>query len=259
MRKGLMLVALGCAALAVAGTAVATLGFSGTQAVTATFAAGRDRGDVKTCTGADGTYETVKGRYTGEADSSVPGLDGPVRLDVTSVYNTTEKAGWMTAVVKVRRSSGSDDRDFVGKLTGTLTGGSGDTRVLDGFLSGRIGGRYADVVGNVTASFTAAGGFTGGKLGEGGANIALMIGRACVKQGPTSVQLVVKGTIEALSATSISVKPRDGSPTQTCAVKAGTSPSTSRYENGDGVEMRCGLVSGEMTLLKLSRNGGKGH
>jgi hypothetical protein len=255
MRRPLALGAVTGAALVTAGIAAATLGFSGTQTVTATFGASRDRADVKTCTGTDGTYEIVKGRYAGEADSSIAGLDGPLRIDVTSTYKTTEKVGWMTASVRVRRTGGSDDRDFVGRLTGTLTGGSGDARVLDGFLAGRIGGRYADVVGNVTASFTASGGFTGGKLGEGGANTALMIGRSCVKQGPTSVQLVVKGTIESLSSTSISVKPRDGSSTQTCAVKAGTSPSTSRFEKGDGVEMRCGLVSGEMTLLKLSRNG----
>jgi hypothetical protein len=239
----------------VAGVAVATIGFSGTQTVTATFTAPRDRADVKSCTGTDGTYEIVRGRYVGEADSSVAGLDGPLRLDVTSVYNTTEKVGWMTANVKVRRSGGSDDRDFVGKLTGTLTGGSGDARVLDGMLSGRIGGRYADVVGNLTASFTATGGFTGGKLGEGGANVALLIGRTCVKPGKAAVQLVVKGTIQSLSDTSISVKPRDESSTQTCAIKPGTSPSTSRYETGDGVEMRCGLVGGDMTLLKLSRKG----
>jgi hypothetical protein len=254
MRTVTAVVALAGAALVTAGVAVATLGFSGTQTVTATFTAARDRADVRACTGGDGTYEIVKGRYTGEADSSVAGLDGPLTLNVTSVYNTTEKVGWMTAAVKIRRGSGSDDRDFTGKLTGTLTG-SGDTRVLDGFASGRIGGRYADVLGNVTASFTAAGGFTGGKLGEGGANIAVMVGNACVKPGPIAVRLVVKGTIESLSDTSISVKPRDGSGSQACAIKAGISPSTSRFERGDGVEMRCGLVSGDMTLLKLTRRG----
>jgi hypothetical protein len=254
MRRALTLGSVTGAALLTAGVAVATLGFSGTQTVSATFGATRDRGDVRTCTGTDGTYEIVRGRYAGEADSSIAGLDGPLTLTVTSVYNATEKAGWMTANVKIRRS-GSDDRDFVGKLTGTLTGGSGDTRTLDGFLSGRIGGRYADVVGNVTASFTPTGGFTGGKLGEGGANTALMIGRTCVKPGSSSVQLVVKGDIESLSGSSISVKPRDGSSTQACLVKEGTSPSTSRFETGDDVEMRCALVAGEMTLVKLTRRG----
>jgi hypothetical protein len=255
MRRALALGTLGLSALAMAGVAVATLGFSGTQTVTATFSAARDRAETKTCTGSDGTYEIVKGRYTGEADSSVSALDGPLTLNVTSVYNTTEKVGWMTASVRVRRGGASDDRDFTGRLTGTLTGGSGDTRVLDGFATGRILGNYADVIGNVTASFTAAGGFTGGRLGEGGANVALMVGRSCVKPGPAAVQLVVKGTIESLSSTSISVRPRDGSGTQTCAVKPGTSPSTSRFETGDSVEMRCGLVSGAMTLLRLTRRG----
>jgi hypothetical protein len=255
MRRALVLTAVAAAALGTAGVAVATLGFSGTQTVTATFNAARDRAETKTCTGADGTYEIVRGRYAGEADSSVAALDGPLTLNVTSVYNTTEKAGWITGSIRVRRGSASDDRNFDGRLVGTLTEGSGDTRVLDGFATGRIGGRYADVVGNVTASFSAAGGFANGKLGEGGANLALMVGKACVKPAPVSVHLVVRGEIQALSSTSISVVPRDGSSTQTCAIKEGTSPSTSRFETGDEVEMRCGLVGGAMTLVKLSRRG----
>ena len=252
MRRALVLSALGLAALATAGIALATLGTSGTQTVTATFNAAKDRAETKTCTGTDGTYEIVKGRYAGEADSSVPGLDGPLTLYVTSVYNTTEKVGWMTGLVKIRRSGG-DDQELNGRLVGTLTAGSGDTRTLDGFLTGRLARRYADVVGNVTAAFTAAGGFTNGKLGEGGANIALLAGRACTSPGEAAVHLDVTGTIESLSDTSISVKPRDGSPTQSCDIKQGISPSVSKFEKGDTVEMRCGLVGGTMTLLKLTR------
>ncbi len=252
MRRALVLAALGVAALATAGIAVATLGLSGTQTVSATFSAAKDRAEAKTCTGSDGVYEIVKGRYTGEADSSVAGLDGPLTLSVTSVYNTTEKIGWMTALVKVRRS-GSDDQEFNGRLVGTLTGGTGDARTLDAFLTGRLARSYADVFGNVTSSFTAAGGFTNGKLGEGGANIALLAGRPCVSPSEVAVRLVVTGTIDVLSDTSISVKPKDGSSTQTCDIKQGTSPSVSKFKKGDTVEMRCGLVGGTMTLLKLSR------
>jgi hypothetical protein len=255
MRRAIVLAALGVAALATAGIAVATLSLTGTQTVTATFSAAKDRVETKTCTGSDGTYEIVKGRYTGEADSSVAGLDGPLTLYVTSVYNTTEKVGWMTGLVKIRRSGG-DDQELNGRLVGTLTAGSGDARTLDGFLTGRLARRYADVLGNVTASFTAAGGFTNGKLGEGGANIALLTGRACVGSNDIAVKLVVNGTIDALSDTSITVKPKDGSSSQTCDVKQGTSPSVSKFEKGDSVEMRCGLVGGTMTLLKLSRKNG---
>jgi hypothetical protein len=254
MRRALVPTVLGTVALVTAGIAAATLTATGTQTVTATFTAAKDRVQVKTCTGTDGTYEIVTGRYAGESDSTVAGLDGPLTINLTSVYNTTEKAGWMTGVVKIRRSgSGTDDQELNGRLVGTLTGGSGDARTLDGFLTGRLARRYADVLGNVTASFTAAGGLTNGKLGEGGANVALLAGRPCVAPGDVAVRLVVRGTIDALSATSITVKPKDGSSAQTCDVKAGTSPSVARFAKGDGVEMRCGLVGGTMTLLELRR------
>ncbi len=256
MRRPLIIGLLSAAALAAAGSAVAHLTSDGTATVAATFSASRDRVATRTCSGPDGVYELAGGRYAGEADSSTPALDGRIRLDVTTIYNTTERIGRIAGTVRIDRSgNGSGSGDFRGRLVGTLTPGAGDVRVVDGFVSGRAGSHGADLYGNVTASFTAAGGFTGGKIGEGGANVALLVGRVCTGTPPIAVRLVVTGRIVALSDTSISVSPRDGSPAQTCAIRAGASPSTRRFETGDRVEMRCGLVESVMTLLKLNHKG----
>lgn len=254
MRRPLIIGLVAAVTLVAAGTALAHLTFDGTAAVAATFTASRDRVATRTCTGPDGVYELAGGRYEGEADSSTPALDGRIRLDVTTIYNTTERIGRIAGNVRIN-GSGRGDGDFRGRLVGTLTAGAGDTRVMDGFLSGRVGGHVADLFGNVTASFTTAGGFTGGKIGEGGANTALLVGRVCTGTPPIAVRLVVRGQIVALSDASITVAPRDGSQQQTCALRAGISPSTRRFETGDRVEMRCGLVEGAMTLLKLSHKG----
>jgi hypothetical protein len=65
------------------------------------------------------------------------------------------------------------------------------------------------------------------------------------------VLLVVKGEVDAVSATSLTVKPRDGSASQTCAVKA--ADQVRRVEKGDRVEMTCVQVSGAWTLLRVRR------
>lgn len=254
MRRPLIVGCVAGAALIAASAAVAHLTLNGTETVAATFTAPRDRAATRTCSGPDGVYELAGGRYEGEADSSTPALDGRIRLDVTTIYNTTERIGRIAGNVRINRS-GSGSGDFRGRLVGTLTAGAGDTRVVDGFVSGRVGGHVADLFGNVTASFTAAGGFTAGKIGEGGANMALLVGRVCTGTPPIAVRLVVTGSIVALSDTSITVNPHDGSASQTCAIRDGTSPSTRRFEVGDRVEVRCGLVEGVMTLLRLSHKG----
>ena len=56
-----------------------------------------------------------------------------------------------------------------------------------------------------------------------------------------------------ISASSIAVNPRDGSPAQSCELKAGTSPSTEGVVKGTKVEIGCAVVDGKMTLLKLKK------
>lgn len=245
MRRTLAL-AIAVAALAPVGVALAHLTADGTQSVTATFSAARQRADVRTCTGPDGTYEIVKGRYQGASQSTQAVLNGPIVLNVGAVYNRTEQIGWMRGSVRFQAT----DHSVETRLVGTLTQGAGDTRILDGFLDGPADEHGAKLFGNVTASFTGAGGFTAGKIGEGGANVALLAGRIC--KPTTSRPLVVEGRIETLTSSAITVRPRNGSP-QTCQIRPGTSPSTAKLHVGDTVRMECGLVAGSMTLLKIKK------
>ena len=250
MRRTLLLATAAVATLALAGIALAHLTLGGTQAASATFSAAKQRADIRTCTGPDGTYEIVRGHYEGLAVSSQSALNGPIALKVSTVYNKTEQIGWMTGLLHIR----TDDHGVRARLVGTLTPGSGDTRIVDGFVDGRAGGHGANVFGNITAAFTGTGGFIGGKIGEGGANVALLAGRVCTDR-PPSPRLEVEGRIEVLTATEITVRPRNGSTPKTCQIRPGISPSTRHLRVGDRVEMHCGLVEGVMTLLKVTKKG----
>ena len=230
------------------GVALAQLTQDGTQAVSATFSAAREQGDTRTCTGPDGTYEIVRGRYAGQSQSTQPVLNGSIVLNVTAVYNQTENIGWMTGSLRIR----TGDQGVTTRLVGTLTQGPSNTRILDGFVNGPAGKGGTKLFGNVTSSFTGAGGFTGGKIGEGGANIALLSGRICK---PTSQKHVeIEGRIETLTGSAITVRPKKGSP-QTCQLRSGVSPSTQNLHVGDRVEIECGLVDNSMTLLKVKKKG----
>jgi hypothetical protein len=69
-----------------------------------------------------------------------------------------------------------------------------------------------------------------------------------------SVKLTVKGTIDAVSATAVTVKPADASATQTCAVGSG-SPPVSGFAPGQRVEMTCATVGNVLTVQRLKRRG----
>jgi hypothetical protein len=250
MRKTLSITVVTTVALVVAGVAFATLRSTGVSATSATFSATRERLTLRTCTGNGDEYVIGKGTYVGDMTfaSSDADLGGPIRIWVTSVYNKTDGVGWANGWI---RSRDSDKRPH-GRFWATL--GSGGS--LDGFFEGRVNRRLALLFGSLSATFDAQAGFSDGKLGNGTTSLpAVLAGRPCAetKPAPIAVRLIVKGKVEAVSTSSLTVKPNDGSSAQTCAVEAGVSPSTANTRVGDTVEMRCGLVDGRMTLLKLSK------
>ena len=190
MRRIVLLAFAALATLAVAGLALAQLTTNGTEAVAATFTATNVvRSDTRTCSGADGTYEITHARYDGQATSATAGLAGPVELRVKSVYNTTEKLGWVDGTLYVRGT----ERRAVGHFTAVNANG-----VLDGFLTGHLNRRFATLRGSFTAGFTRTGGFTDGKLGTGSAtNAGLLSGQICRgKSQPASVRLSVRGQVD---------------------------------------------------------------
>ena len=251
MRKTITLIGTAVAAFAVAGVAVATTIGSSAAPVDATFTAAKQRSETRVCVGSDGdTYQISSGRYEGSAQSGNADLAGPIQINVRSVYNQTDKLGMVDGWVKFRNASG--ERRATVRLSGIL----GDGGAVNGWLSGRV-------LGNVVGQYLVDTSFNG-TLGKGEAipSKAVVLGRVDCKRQETprpGVKLEVKGEVDGLSATEISVKPRDNSASQKCAIKAGLSPSTSGLvvktptTPGTRVEMKCGPVENVMTLLKLER------
>ena len=159
------------AALAVTGIAVAAGGSTDTPS--ATFTAAAKRVQTRNCTGSDGAYTITHGRYEGTMVSSNAALNGKVRVDVHSVYNNTEKAGWMRGEIRVLGDDGRAQAKFEAvNLDGNV----------EGLLSGRAGKPKAGLLANFSATFDASG-FTGGQLGTGASgNEALLYNRGCVDE-----------------------------------------------------------------------------
>lgn len=233
------------AALVVSSVAVANLKSGNVSAVSATLSAPTTAHLTTRTLTCDGqTIEISNGRYTGTSASTTPDLAGPVELRVHSVYNTTTKLGWVDGTLKIRAADNRSNARF------TAINSDGK---LDGWLRGTAGHRDGILFGSISGSFSKAGGLTDGQLGTGaGANAAVLAKRADCKRPEStrpSVRLLVRGEVEAVSSSSISVKPRDGSATQTCAVK--DAGDVEKIEKGDRVEMICVQISGAWTLAAV--------
>ena len=244
MRKSIFVVAA-LAALVASSVAVANLKSGDVTQVSATLSATTPANvQTRTYTCDSQVFEVTTGRWTGTATSTTPDLNGTAELHVKSVYNTTRKLGWVRGKLKI---SGADDRSHAGFSAVNVDG------KLDGWLRGSAGHGDGILFGSLTGSFSKTGGLTDGALGTGtGANTAVLAKRAdCRKDETTrpSVHLLVRGEVDAVSSTSISVKPKDGSATQTCAVK--DADDVEKVEKGDKVEMTCVQVSGAWTLAKV--------
>jgi hypothetical protein len=246
MKKGLFVLAA-LAALAGSSVAVAHLKNGNVSAVSATLSAPTTAHlTTRTLMCAGQTIEISTGRYTGTSTSSTPDLAGPVELRVHSVYNTTTKLGWVDGSLKIRASDNRSNARF------SAVNSDGK---LDGWLRGSAGHRDGILFGSISGTFSKSGGLTDGQLGTGtGANTAVLAKRADCKAADTtrpSVHLLVRGEVDAVSSSAISVKPRDGSATQTCAVK--DDDDVERIEKGDRVEMACVQVSGAWVLAKVRK------
>jgi hypothetical protein len=245
--KRFVLVTAALATLVAAGAAVATLKSADVAAVSATLTATTPSNvQTRTYTCDGQTFEVTTGRFSGTATSTTPDLNGAAVVHVRSVYNTTKKLGWLDGSAKI---SGADDRTHLG-FTAVNTDGK-----LDGWARGHAGRGDGAVFGSLSGSFSKTGGLTGVALGSGtGTNAAVIAkGIRCnsAKTPKPSVHLFVRGQVEAVSATSITVKPKDGTAAQTCAVK--DDDDVERVRTGDQVEMTCSQVSGAWVLTKVRK------
>jgi hypothetical protein len=243
--KRLVLITAALGALVATGAAVAHLKSSDVAAASATLTATTPSNvQTRTYTCEGQTFEVTTGRWSGT--STTPDLNGAAVLHAKSVYNVTKKLGWVDGSLKI---SASDDRTHLG-FSAVNTDGK-----LDGWVRGSAGRGDGAVFGSLSGSFSKTGGLTGGAIGSGtGTNAALIVkGMRCSEQKPPkpSVHLFVRGQIEAVSATSITVKPKDGSASQSCTVK--DDDDVERVKTGDQVEMTCSQVAGAWVLDKVRK------
>ncbi|MDX6438716.1 MAG: hypothetical protein QOF45_1299 [Gaiellaceae bacterium] len=243
--KRLILIATALSALVAAGAAVAHLKTGDVSQVSATLSAPTAANvETRTVTCDGQTIEITTGRYSGTATSTTTDLNGAVDVFVKSTYNTTKKLGWVDGWVKVHAADNRTRASF----TAINVDGK-----LDGWLRGSAGHRDGVVFGSLAGSFSKTAGLTDGTLGTGtGANAAVLAKHVgCKSDKPTkpSVRLFVRGEVDSVSATAITVKPKDGSTNQTCTVKS--ADDVKGIAQHDQVEMSCVQIAGVWTLEKV--------
>jgi hypothetical protein len=217
-------------------------GAKSAKAVVGTFSAIGTSTSSKTCTTTDGkTVVVTDGKYTGVAAGD-PDLTGPITLRTRSVINTTDNVGTV------------DGRFSIDVANGKNTDGSYsavyDKGAIAGLASGKAHQSNSKLLANLSATFSAASGFTGGKLGggtTGGSAVELGAG-SCKSSKTTAQKSEAHGTVTALSATSITVAQ------VTCAIPADKSADVNaKVKVGDTAEIRCEVVNGTNTLTKIEK------
>ena len=243
MRK-VLLVAAGVAALVSAQLAVA-VGLHNTKSVkkvVGTFTAtNASWTKTKTCTTTDGkTIAVTNGRYSGTAAGD-PDLAGPIRLAARSVINTTDGVGFVDGRFRIDVPG----RDTVANFTAVFDHGA-----LAGFAKGQARTPHARLLANLSAGFSSSGGFTDGKIGDAAGGSAVEVGPGTCEPKPAIEKSSARGTVSALSQTSITVA------ALTCSIPSSLAARVnSRFKVGDRAEIHCRLISGDNALIRISKRG----
>src|SRR4051794_29958714 len=199
MRK-LSLVIVGVVSLILTSVAVAhgIEGAKTAKSVAATFSATAGTVNSRTCTTSDNkTIVVTQGSYTGTATGDAD-LTGALTLHVKSVVNTTDNVGTAGGSFRIHTATPGDTK---GAFSGVVDHGT-----LAGLAVGRVKGGVS-LLGNVSATFAAATGFTGGKIGGGtaGGSAVEVGGTSCKSSAPTHERSSARGTVSAISSSSITV------------------------------------------------------
>ncbi|HST13808.1 MAG TPA: hypothetical protein VLJ44_03015 [Gaiellaceae bacterium] len=244
MRKVVLTMA-GLAALVTTSVAVAhgIQGAKTAKAVAATFSASAGTTTSRTCTTTDGKAITVTdGKYTGTAGGDAD-LAGAITLRVRSVINTTDKVGTVNGTFRIDVSG----RDTTGAFSTVYDNGG-----IAGLATGRARSPGARIIGNLSATFDPAAGFTGAKIGggtSGGSAVELGIG-SCRPSKAHREHSAARGAISALSAASVTVAGL------TCNLPSSKSADiTAKFKTGDNVEIRCDFADGADTLARIAKRG----
>jgi hypothetical protein len=242
MRK-LILTMAGLAALATTSVAVAhgIEGAKTAKAVAVTFSASAGTITTRTCTTTDGkSISVTDGKYTGVAGGDAD-LGGPITLRTRSVINTTDKVGIVRGAFRIDVSG----RDTTGAFVTVFDNGA-----IAGLATGRARTPGARIVGNLSATFDPATGFTGGKIGgatSGGSAVELGSG-SCRPTQTHPEHSAARGAISALSTASITVAGLE------CMLPAVQSADiNAKFKTGDRVAIRCAFASGQNTLTRIEK------
>jgi hypothetical protein len=241
--KRLIWIAAGAFALAGAGLAVAHEGGSKSVAKTsATFTATTASNlRTSTCTDSGGkVYATSRGRYSGNAVSTDGALNGAATFDVESLINQTDAIGTVVGTLRIDGNGGHT----VAHVEAVYSGGH-----VAGLADGRGSAPWSKLVANLSADFSANGGFANGKLGGGtaGGDAAEITSGGCRPAKPPKPETIqVHGTVTAVSSSSITV-----------AGVCCTVPSANLVAGvqvNDRVELKCTASGGTNTLVRVESN-----
>jgi hypothetical protein len=217
-------------------------GAKSAKAVAGTFSATGTSTSSKTCTTTDGkTIVVTDGKYTGVAAGD-PDLTGPITLRARSVVNTTDNVGTVDGRFSIDVANGRN--------TDAVYSAVYDHGAIAGLAVGKAHQPNSKLMANLSATFSAASGFTGAKLGggtSGGSAVELGAG-SCKPAHTTAERSEAHGVVTALSTTSITVA------NVTCTIPAEKSADVNaKLKVGDTAEIRCSVVSGTSTLTRYEK------
>jgi len=212
------------------------------KAVAGTFTAATvGNTQTRSCTTVDGKAITsTNATYTGTA-SGDPDLSGPATLQVRSTINSTDGLGVVSGRLKIAAAGGETAAQFDAVY---------DHGAIAGLASGHVATRHADLLGNLSASFSATGGFTSGKIGggtAGGSAVEIAPARCAPAKPnkPINEKSEARGLVSAVSSTSITVGGL------TCTIPSDLASKLSTVKVNDRAEIKCSLVSGVNTLVRF--------
>jgi hypothetical protein len=162
---------------------------------------------------------------------------------VRSVIDTTDKVGIVTGAFRIDVSG----RDTTGAFSTVYDNGG-----IAGLATGRAHSPGARIVGNLSAAFDPATGFTGAKIGggtSGGSAVELGTG-SCKPSNPHPEHSAARGAVSALSTASVTVAGL------TCTLPSSKSAEiNAKFKTGDNVEIRCEVANGANTLTRIAKRG----
>jgi hypothetical protein len=159
-KRLIVLAALLCAALATAGISMAMVKSGGVSGIAATFDATTIVRDVqKSCTvnGGD-TYTYTRAVYTGNAASSDPRMNGPIKLWVQSMIDDTTGIGALIGDFNI----GTNKSGSYGRIEASIAGDQ-----ASGSVRGHVRLPWGELFAGLGGTFTPAGGFSAGSIGAG--------------------------------------------------------------------------------------------